>query len=566
VIIKVIKCRTQEKSHFERLGRYILNAKDDDSVLFKRTAEYVIDQNGAGEKVGWYRVSNCHSNTPAAAIGEVLATQAENQRTKSDKTYHLVVSLPHSESLTREQAADIEDTICARLGLADHQRISAVHKDTDNFHLHIAVNKIHPRTFRCVEPYYPFYKLDTVAKELEIKYGLYQANRIGQGKRFPNVGDLEAHQHEESFVSWLHKSVGDRLKKVLNDGQRWQDLHDLLSEYGAVIKPRGAGLAIVTLNGKVGIKASSLDRKLSFKSLTDRFGEYEPPKHREKRGQHYRPDARKKSETSALYAEYQTTRQVNAEARTKALRELRTEQYEYRFEVKDRYGQRRASVKANKEMDNTTKRSAYHELSHQRKRELVCLKQGEEARKKAIREGSPAMTWDKYLANRAEQGNTEALTALRRRKNYRQQICQALLTVENFEEAGDIIKPHFKPTVLKNGKVIYRANDGGVVFDEAPAISVKEVTEAATLLALSLADERFRGKALVVEGSTEFKLQVARLSALEGLSMRLADPALEKDRQRYVRTKELSQPALKEDLQQKSKQLDHDAGRDYRGR
>ena len=94
MIIKVIKQKTPEKSHFERLGRYILNAKYDDSVLFKRTAEYVIDQKGAGEKVGWYRVSNCLSNTPAAAIGEVLATQAENQRTNSDKTYHLVVSLP----------------------------------------------------------------------------------------------------------------------------------------------------------------------------------------------------------------------------------------------------------------------------------------------------------------------------------------------------------------------------------------------------------------------------------------------------------------------------------------
>ena len=196
------------------------------------------------------------------------------------------------------------------------------------------------------------------------------------------------------------KMWDEQMKAVLERAQGWQDVHDLLSAHGAVIKPRGAGLAIATLDGKVGIKASSLDRKLSFKSLTDRFGEYEPPKHREKRSKHYRPDARKKSETSVLYAEYQTTRQTNAEARTKGLRELRTEQYEYRLEVKDRYGQRRASVKANKEMDNRTKRSAYHELSQQRKRELACLKQGEEVQKEAIRERSPAITWDNYLVNR----------------------------------------------------------------------------------------------------------------------------------------------------------------------
>ena len=103
MIIKVIERKTSEKSRFDRLGRYILNAKDNESILFARTARYVMDEKGNGEKVGWYRISNCQSNTPAVAIAEVLATQAENQRAKSDKTYHLVVSLPHWEQLNRER-------------------------------------------------------------------------------------------------------------------------------------------------------------------------------------------------------------------------------------------------------------------------------------------------------------------------------------------------------------------------------------------------------------------------------------------------------------------------------
>jgi Large polyvalent protein-associated domain 7 len=176
----------------------------------------------------------------------------------------------------------------------------------------------------------------------------------------------------------------------------------------------------------------------------------------------------------------------------------------------------------------------------------------------------PALTWDQFLANRTQQGNAEALTILRKRKNYRQQISKALLTVENFEDARDIIKPHFKPTVLKNGNVVYRAQDGGVVLDEATAVCVQEMTEGATLLALSLAEERFHGKALVVEGSIEFKAQIARLSTLQGLSIRFAEPALEKDRQRHVRAKELTQQGRKETTQQKSKQPEHELGRDYR--
>ncbi len=31
------------------------------------------------------------------------------------------------------------------MGYADHQRVSAVHYDTDNVHIHIAINKIHPQ-------------------------------------------------------------------------------------------------------------------------------------------------------------------------------------------------------------------------------------------------------------------------------------------------------------------------------------------------------------------------------------------------------------------------------------
>ncbi len=175
------------------------------------------------------------------------------------------------------------------------------------------------------------------------------------------------------------------------------------------------------------------------------------------------------------------------------------------------------------------------------KTDFAELKQRERQQNKAIREQLHSQTWDHYLTSRAEEGHAEALHILRRRKNYRRQIAQTLLTIESFEDAKDVIKPQLKPTVFKNGKVIYRTQDGGVVADEATAITVPEVTELSTLLALSLAEERFHGRPIVVEGSLEFKLLIAKLSAFEGLSLRLADPVLEKDRQRHVRVKELKQ-------------------------
>ncbi|HQU09389.1 MAG TPA: hypothetical protein PLV25_05450, partial [Opitutales bacterium] len=90
-------------------------------------------------------------------------------------------------------------------------------------------------------------------------------------------------------------------KQVLKEAKGWQDVHDLLTPYGAVIKPKGAGLVIATADGTVGIKASSLNRKLSFKSLTDRFGTYKPSQNQGKPLKQYQPGLHKSLGMNSLY-------------------------------------------------------------------------------------------------------------------------------------------------------------------------------------------------------------------------------------------------------------------------
>ncbi|WP_049975936.1 relaxase/mobilization nuclease domain-containing protein [Azospirillum sp. B506] len=149
--------RTAATSDFARLGRYILAAKTETAAqLWTRTADYILDAKGGGEKMAWSRITNCHSEEPGWAIREILATQERNKRSKGDKSYHLIVSFPEGEEPTRAQLEDIEDTLCAGIGFAEHQRISAAHSNTQHFHLHIAINRVHPRSFRCIEPFYDY--------------------------------------------------------------------------------------------------------------------------------------------------------------------------------------------------------------------------------------------------------------------------------------------------------------------------------------------------------------------------------------------------------------------------
>ncbi len=274
--------RTKTRDTFKRLAGYVLNEKNGgkaDPVTWE-LAEYVLDSAHEGEKVAYWRVTNCEADDPGWAVKEIIATQALNTRSKSDKSYHLVISFQTGERPTREQIEDIEDQAVAAIGLQDHQRISAVHQNTDNWHLHVAINKVHPKTHRNVEPYYDKIRLQEVCVELEIKHGLKPDNHSQQPDKPLNgkPAEMEAHAGRMSFHRWLIENAKDALVRGAADSTSWQELHAVVARFGAVIKQRGAGLIIAHRdNDRIRAKASAIDRSLSFKALTDRWGQYEPP-------------------------------------------------------------------------------------------------------------------------------------------------------------------------------------------------------------------------------------------------------------------------------------------------
>jgi hypothetical protein len=159
--------------------------------------------------------------------------------------------IPAGEKPSEAQLRDIEDELCAAIGLADHQRISAVHTNTDHLHIHIAINKVHAVTRRCVEPYYDKHKLMAACDRLEIKHGL---ERTRHGKRQEEKmrgrgADMEAHSGQEALSSWIRTHALTDIQACLRGGQSWQDLHAVLASYDLEIRPRGAGLVLATADG-----------------------------------------------------------------------------------------------------------------------------------------------------------------------------------------------------------------------------------------------------------------------------------------------------------------------------
>ncbi len=168
------------KPRIARLIKYVVAAqgKGIDPRNWKRTADYILESglSSKGEKVSGIRVTNCHTDDPAAATTLIEATQAANTRSNTDKTYHLVFSFPPGENPSIETLNAIEDSLVASIGYADHQRISAVHVDCEHLHVHVAINKVHPTGYQNITPYYDHTDLMKACDRLEIEHGLQRTN------------------------------------------------------------------------------------------------------------------------------------------------------------------------------------------------------------------------------------------------------------------------------------------------------------------------------------------------------------------------------------------------------
>jgi hypothetical protein len=230
---------------FSRLAAYVSDLKKiGDLRDWKKTADYILDAKGAGERVDAIRVTNCANEEPGLALAEIANTQARNTTSKADKTYHLIVSFPPGEQPTEAQLGDIEETLCAAIGLADHQRLSAVHNDKDHFHFHVAINKVHPRTLRTVTPYFDHPRLQAACAELEKKHGLTPTNHQmpEQGKAGPKgrAEAMETHGRQQSLIQWVRDEAGAALLKARRAEARKQDAGRALPTWQSWLQEQAA--------------------------------------------------------------------------------------------------------------------------------------------------------------------------------------------------------------------------------------------------------------------------------------------------------------------------------------
>lgn len=215
MIAKIVPARTN--GDFVRLGRYITDGKAADrSSAAERLGRYVLDSRHGGEKVAWSRVSNCGTDHVPLAMLQIRNTQACNSRA-ANKTLHLVISFPEDERPNERQLHQIEDRMVAALGMEAHQRLSALHVNTAHAHLHVAINRVHPETYRCADPSFSQRRLMRACHELEIELCLTRTSH-GLGRDDTpremvkgRAATMEAQSGLGSFARWVRDAARDDL-------------------------------------------------------------------------------------------------------------------------------------------------------------------------------------------------------------------------------------------------------------------------------------------------------------------------------------------------------------------
>ena len=470
---------------------------------------------------------------------EIEAVHAMNTRAKGNKMYHLIVSFRDGDNPTPEQLREIEQGMAETLGLGEHQRLSVVHGDTDHLHLHLAISKIHPATYRMVEPYRDHYALSETCRQFEQAFGLQVDNGIPNGERLTaQAGDYEAHQGLESFQRWAQGEPKQRLQAALDrPNATWASVHQALAGYNLEIKPRGAGFVVVDRDDdRLRMKASQLGRGLGKGALEERLGVFESVAGKRPRADarfSERPRGDGKDARAQLWTVYQRERQARREKQKSQWAEYKSEREKAFGAVALDNQRKRRLVQTDRSLRAAERKAQYSVLRMDRARREAALREQFASQRHAMKKEHRNETFQQFLEHRAEMGDALAIAALRASGRAAPAPGTPFLAGDPRQGVSRLLAMDFD--VHRNGDVTYRLGRSDQTITDTQAhvlVGRKDnASDDQTLeIALRLAQMKF-GSTLTIDGSDDFKQRVATLAGELQMRVRFEDAALEQTRQ-----------------------------------
>ncbi|MCQ4235604.1 relaxase/mobilization nuclease domain-containing protein [Pseudomonas stutzeri] len=494
--------------------------------------DYIRDpaKTNPGEEVLYAGARGFFSSRLATQQNEMIALAMDAPRSKNP-IKHYILSWREGEYPTPQQIEQAMDVLLAEMGLTEHQAIYALHQDTDNQHLHVAVNRVHPDTLRVIKPNKGFdieaghraiAKIEALQgwqSEQNARYqvegdGVVRTATKSNGKRPSQPRrDMEVRTGEKSA-----ERVGiEQAGPIIRAATSWADLHTQLGAQGMRYERKGSGAVLWV--GDVAVKASSADRSASLAALQKRLGEYQAAGQEQPPVSVAKPAQLKTGESSPRWDEYIQARRAHYDAKNRAQVRMRERQQAERDAVSLQQREKRAELLAGNWKGRGEALNALRSLiAAQQASTKASMKDRYRLQREELqRRFRPFPSYEDWL--RAELSD-QAADQWRYRDDRSGEIPARLV--------GDI---HVAPRLqdirdyvgeVRGNGVVYRLagsdKDSPAFLDRGRQVTVYDNTSDATILAaMQLSREKWGS--FTVTGTDEYKAQCVRLAAQHGFTL-----------------------------------------------
>jgi len=165
---------------------------------------------------------------------------------------HLSLRPAPGEIISRENWLEIAETCAKKFGIADHQYLCVLHRDTSETHLHIVANRV-GFDGKAISSSNNFKKMAECCRELEQKFGLQQV--LSPKKFLPEP--LKNIPRKDSRKDALRRAIKEVLQRVNNYSAFEREMK--LKGYQVI---KGRGISFID-SKKVKIKGSEVGLPLS---------------------------------------------------------------------------------------------------------------------------------------------------------------------------------------------------------------------------------------------------------------------------------------------------------------
>jgi hypothetical protein len=272
MIIKYISNPKMQSSKATRIGS-LLDYIEADVRGGAQKAEYVCAR------------GNFYSDSLQGQRAEMIALATEATRSK-DPVDHWLMSWKEGEQPTHAQCNEAIEILKRHLGMSsDHLASCALHRNTENYHLHVVLNRVDPNTMRVTDKGWCIDRGHKAIAEIVHVQGWepennarYIVNSNGEvtlaGVTRERQPCSTARDHENATGEKSCERIAiERAAPILASAKSWEQVHKDLRCAGMRYELKGSG-ALLWVNDQP-VKASVIGREFSRKHMEERLGVFQ---------------------------------------------------------------------------------------------------------------------------------------------------------------------------------------------------------------------------------------------------------------------------------------------------